>query len=51
MPTLTFTPNERAPSRGKAQGAVYLVATPTPPYGKDDDDGYVLAFDAPGKVR
>ncbi len=45
------TPNESAQSRGKAQGAVYLVTTPTPPYGMDDDDGYVLAFAAPRKAR
>ncbi len=47
LPTL----NRSAPSRGKAQGAMYLVTTPTPPLGKDSDDGYLLAFDAPGKLR
>ena len=42
--------NESAPSHGKAQGAMDLVTTPTPPQEKDDDDVYVLAFDARRKT-
>ncbi len=37
MLPLTITPNECAPSRGKAQGAVDFVLTPPLPSQKDRD--------------